>query len=365
MYSVTSPGRPAIKMLSKIDASNHLPASSGGDEWQFLRIRDPEQPLTESGRMALVNTVLGPIDTFDMGFTLCHEHVMTGSAGVAHSYPELVDRAAITERAAADLTAACEGGVSTFVDLTTFDLGRDVRLIRDAAERSGVQIIVATGTWLEVPRTFWQFGPDLVSKLYIRELEQGIDGTDIKAGVIKVANDEGGVTERGEVVLRAAARAHLATGAPIFTHTWAPERIGERQIAIFEQEGVDLTRVCIGHSNDTTELDYLLGILDKGCWLGLDRYPGGARNTPDWRERTRVVKDLIDAGRSDRILLSHDHTVFHGIISSEAAKIRRRDNPDGYLFISRHVLPYLEELGTGQDTIRQIMTDNPRRYFEG
>ena len=348
-----------------IDAPNPLLTSACGDEQQTPRIRDAEQPLMESDRMALVNTVLGPIDTSNMGFTLCHEHVMTGSAGVASSYPELVDRPAIIERAAADLTATREGGVSTFVDLTTFDLGRDVRLIRDAAKRSGMQIIVATGTWLEVPRSFWQLGADIVADLYVRELELGIDGTDIKAGVIKVANDEGGVTERGEVVLRAAARAHLATGAPIFTHTWAPERIGEQQIAIFEKEGVDLTRVCIGHSNDTTDLDYLLGILDKGCWLGLDRYPGGARNTPGWPERTRVVKELVDAGRSDRIMLSHDHTVFHGIISAEAAATRQRDNPDGYLFISRHVLPYLEELGAGQDTIRQIMIENPRRYFEG
>ena len=315
--------------------------------------------------MASTNTVLGPIDTSNMGFTLCHEHVMTGSAGVAASYPELVDRGAITELAVAALSSTREGGVSTMVDLTTFDLGRDVRLIRDAAQQSGMQIIVATGTWLEVPRSFWQLGPDVVSKLYIRELVKGIDGTDIKAGVIKVANDEGGVTERGEVVLRAAARAHLATGAPIFTHTWAPERTGEHQIAIFEQEGVDLTRVCIGHSNDTTDLEYLLGILDKGCWLGLDRYPGGARNTPDWRERTRVVKELADAGRSDRIMLSHDHTVFHGIITAEAASLRRRDNPDGYLFISRNVLPYLEELGVTKDTIHQIMTENPRKYFEG
>ena len=169
--------------------------------------------------MASINTVRGPIDTSDLGFTLCHEHVITGSAGVASSYPELVDRVEITDRAVADLSRTREGGVSTFVDLTTFDLGRDVRLIRDAAERSGMQIIVATGTWLEVPRSFWQFGPDVVSNLYVRELEHGIDGTSIKAGIIKVASDEGGVTERGEVVLRAAARAHL--GAHIHPHLGA------------------------------------------------------------------------------------------------------------------------------------------------
>ena len=109
--------------------------------------------------MVSVNTVLGPIDTSNMGFTLCHEHVMTGSAGVAAAYPELVDRDSIADRAVEDLSRTREGGVSTFVDLTTFDLGRDVRLIREVAQRSGMQIIVATGTWLEVPRTFWQLGP--------------------------------------------------------------------------------------------------------------------------------------------------------------------------------------------------------------
>ena len=87
--------------------------------------------------MVSVNTVLGPIDTSNMGFTLCHEHVMTGSAGVAASYPKLVDRDSITQRAVEDLARTREGGVSTIVDLTTFDLGRDVRMIRDVSQRSG------------------------------------------------------------------------------------------------------------------------------------------------------------------------------------------------------------------------------------
>ena len=311
-----------------------------------------------------MNTVLGLVDTADLGVTLCHEHVMTSSAGVAFSYPELADKRAIVESARAELVATREGGVQTFVDLTTFDLGRDVRMLRELAQQTGMQIIVATGTWLEVPRAFWQLGPDVVAKLYIRELEEGIDGTGIKAGLIKVANDVGGVTERGEVVLRAAARAHRTTGAPIFTHTWAPERVGEQQIKIFEDEGVDLTRVCIGHSNDTLDIKYLIGILDKGCWLGLDRYPGGARNTPHWEERTQVVKQLIDAGYSDRIILSHDHTVAHGIISIEELPLKRNENPDGFLFISRNVLPRLKTLGVSEEDIHQIMVDNPRYYLE-
>ena len=113
-----------------------------------------------------------------------------------------------------------------------------------------------------------------IAPLYIREIEEGIEGTDIKAAIIKVANDVGGVTPEGEIILRAAARAQKATGVPISTHTWAPERVGEQQVAIFEDEGVDLNKVYVGHSNDTDDTDYLIGLLEKGVWIGLDRYPG-------------------------------------------------------------------------------------------
>ena len=233
-----------------------------------------------------VQTVVGPKNVGELGFTLMHEHVMTSSAGVPISYPEVADLDDVAKTAAIELGALRNEGVSTFVDLTTFDLGRNVLMLQKVAERSGINIIAATGTWLDVPRALAQMGPDVLSALYIRELMKGIDGTDVRAGVIKVANDEGGVSDEGEVVLRAASRAHLKTDVPIFTHTWAPERVGEQQIAIFEEEGVPLNRVCIGHSNDSEDLGYLMGILDKGCWLGLDRYPGTKQGTPDWEQTT-------------------------------------------------------------------------------
>ena len=172
--------------------------------------------------MPKINSVLGPLDTADMGFTLSHEHVLVSSAGIQQIYPEFIPRDAIIERGINDLKVAHAEGVQTIIDVTTIDLGRDIRMLEDVSRGSGVNIIAATGTWRDIPRVFWEASPDTIAPLYIREIEQGIEGTDIKAGVIKVANDKGGVTPQGEIILRAAARAHKATGVPISTHTWAP-----------------------------------------------------------------------------------------------------------------------------------------------
>ncbi|MSQ06029.1 MAG: phosphotriesterase-related protein [Dehalococcoidia bacterium] len=316
--------------------------------------------------MATVNTVLGPLDTARMGFTLSHEHVATNSAGLRHTYPEFIDRPGIVEQSVAALKAAYDAGVRTVVDVSTFDLGRDIELIREVSTKSRIQIIAATGNHVSVPRSFGEVSPDLIVPLYVREIEEGIEGTGIKAGIIKVASDRGGVTPSQEIILRAAARTHVRTGTPISTHTWSPDRVGEQQVRILQEEGVDLNRVYIGHSNDDTNLEYLLGLLDKGVWLGMDRYPGGRiAGTPKWEQRTETVKKLIDAGFCSRIMLSHDYSVPKARHSAEMQEERRRINPDGYTFIPKKVLPQLKELGVSNADIRTMTVDNPRRFFEG
>ncbi len=261
---------------------------------------------------------------------------------------------------------AYQAGVRTMVEVTTFDLGRDIGLIQEVSRRSGVQIVAATGNHLAVPRPFGEVAPEVIARLYSREIEEGIEGTGIKAGIIKVASDRGGITPPQEVILRAAARTHHRTGLPISTHTWSPDRVGDQQVRILEEEGVDLHRVYIGHSNDDTDLGYLLGLLEKGVWLGMDRYPGGRiTGTPDWEQRTAIVKQLMDAGYTHRLMLSHDYSVPKARYGVEVQEVRRRANPDGYTFISRRVLPRLKELGASEHDIHQITVENPRRFFEG
>ena len=143
--------------------------------------------------MAQINGVLGPINPDDLGFTLMHEHVLVCASGLLESYPDLLgdDREA---RAIATLKKAHDEGIDTMVDATTFDLGRSPELLRTVAEGSGVNIINVTGWWLDVPRFLNGVGPNQMAAEFIRDIEEGFRGTDIKAGVLKCAADFDGVT---------------------------------------------------------------------------------------------------------------------------------------------------------------------------
>ncbi len=313
--------------------------------------------------MATINSVLGPLDTADLGFTLMHEHLMVAPAGVLQDYPELLG-ADPMGRLVSDLKKAKKGGVNTIVDATTLDLGRDVNLLAEASRRSGVNIIACTGWWLDIPRYFAGVSADQLAGLFIREVEEGISGTDIKAGILKSASDIEGVTPGAENVLRAIARAHRQTGAPIMLHSYSPGQVGKRQLAVLQDEGVDLKRVKLDHSNDTTDVEYLISLLERGCYLGLDRYPG--RNVSPLA-RTRTMKALIDAGYADRLCPSHDRSVLRVLAAnpeiSEAE--RRRLNPHGYLYIKKVVFPQLRDMGVPETILSRLCLDGPRHFFEG
>lgn len=315
--------------------------------------------------MPTVNTVLGSVDVNDLGFTLMHEHVLTSSAGIPQAFPDLVDKGEAITRGVAALRDAAAEGVRTFVDVTTMDLGRDMTVIKEVAQQSEIHIIVATGIWVDLPRAIARgVTPDQLARAFIMDIEVGLEGTGIKAGVIKVATTEDGVTPANEILLRAAARASIHTGVPISTHTFAQARVGEAQVRIFLEEGVDLRRVYIGHSNDTDDLDYLAGLASQGCFLGMDRYPGGRAEGLQWEERTQVVKRLVDMGLTEQIAMSHDYTI-SALFLPEMEEERRAYNPDSISFITRKVLPRLREMGVSNEAIHTMVVDVPRRYFGG
>lgn len=312
--------------------------------------------------MAKVNSVLGPLDTADLGFTLMHEHLVVGFAGITQNYPELLG-ADYVDRVVDGLKKAKEGGVDTVVDATTLDLGRDVNLMAEASRLSGVNIIACTGWWFDVPRFFEGVSADQLARLFIREIRVGMCGTDIKAGMLKAASDISGVTPAEEVILRGVARAHLETGVPIMLHSYAPGRVAERQLAVLRKEGVNLRRVKVDHSNDTTDVEYLIWILGQGCYLGLDRYPG--RNVSPMA-RTKTMKELIEAGYADRLLPSHDCLLVR--VQADNAEMseeeRLRLNPHGYLYVNKVVFPWLREMGVSESTLDRLCVTGPRNFFE-
>ena len=141
--------------------------------------------------MATINSVLGPMDTADLGFTLSHEHVLIASAGIQYVYPEFLDREGSIQRGIAELSAAYSEGLRSMIDVTTIDLGRDIRFDRAGIAGIWCQHHLRYRTWRDIPRVFWTATPDMIAPLYIREIEEGIEGTGIRAGIIKVANDVG------------------------------------------------------------------------------------------------------------------------------------------------------------------------------
>ena len=102
--------------------------------------------------MATVNTVLGPVDTSELGFTLSHEHIMTGAAGMRHTYPEFADYQGVIEDAVVTLRGAYEEGLRTMIDMSTFDIGRNIEMLAEVSRRSGINIIPTTGSHRSIPR---------------------------------------------------------------------------------------------------------------------------------------------------------------------------------------------------------------------
>ncbi len=308
--------------------------------------------------MTRIPTARGALDSADLGFTLMHEHIFLLSHDLYASYPQLFDREAEVDRAVAVLDEAYDHGVRTIVDLTTVDLGRDIGLVAEVAARTRMQIVVATGVHLNPPAYFQRRNPDPVLELYLRDLNEGIAGTDIRAGAIKIATEE--LTEANEFQVRIAAMAHRATGTPLMTHSNPTIGSGADQQRVFEDEGVDLERVVIGHSGDTTDVDYLSGLMERGSTIGMDRF--GAPIGASTEERIGTIAELCRRGYADRMVLSHDTAChFNGVLPEVLAS---RMPEWHFLLIPDHVLPELERLGVTGEQIEAMMVSNPRRMFE-
>jgi phosphotriesterase-related protein len=204
--------------------------------------------------MATINTARGPLDTANLGFTLMHEHVFNRSPGVFEAWPHLWDPKAEIERAVATFRELKANGVDTIVDLTTVDLGRDVKMVAEVARQVELNIVMCTGVWRFPPRYFDRRNPDPIADLFVRDIEQGMEDGTIRAAIIKLAT-EPAVDELNETMLRAGARAHRRTGVPISTHHDVKTKCGLAQQDVFEREGVDLCRVVIGHWGDADDID--------------------------------------------------------------------------------------------------------------
>jgi phosphotriesterase-related protein len=292
---------------------------------------------------------------------------MIGWAGWQWDNGFTFDRAEGMARSVDRLQELKSLGVQTFVDPCPMDIGRDPEFMAEAAQKSGMTIIGATGLYhseFGIPAYFHAMPEEQIAEIFVNDLTEGMAHTGIKAGIIKTATTAGQVTEQEEKAHRAAGRAQVATGAPIITHTDEKGPMGLAQLDLFESRGVRPDRVAIGHSCGNGLIAYLLAVLDRGAWLSFDRF-GFAISASD-EVRIASLMALISTGRANRVMLAHD---------SVACFLSRGFNPPEEIarllanwhpaHLIKNIFPRLRDLGVSDDTIRTMMVDNPRRYFEG
>jgi phosphotriesterase-related protein len=319
---------------------------------------------------ARVETARGPIHSAQLGVTLMHEHVFVLDTEVLLNYP---DEWGEEEKRIADAVTRMNElkarGVDTIVDLTVMGLGRYIPRIRRIAEQTSLNIIVATGiyTYCDLPHYF-QYrgpgtmlgGPELMADMFVRDIQEGIADTGVKAGILKCATDAPGLTPGVERILRATAQAHRRTGVPISTHTHARKRVGLDQQRIFREEGVDLSRVVIGHCGDTTDLDYLERLIASGSTIGMDRF--GIDSILSFEDRVQTVAKMCARGHAHKMVLSHDAACFmHWLPERLVPTMLPRWH---YLHIHNDVIPALKEKGVTEEQLRTMLVDNPRKIFE-
>jgi Phosphotriesterase family. len=294
-----------------------------------------------------MNSVTGKLEK--LGRTLMHEHLTIDLSANKNEDASLNDEEAIVE----DLKEIRNAGIDTIVDVTNRGMGRDIRKMAILSKASNINVIASTG-YYKTP-----YLPDEVrSKNYkelagimISEIREGIDGTGIKAGLIGEIGTSNIFTEEEEKVFMAACYAHNETGTPIYTHT-TMGKLAIEQLQFLKRNGVNLSKVIIGHIDLNPDMDYYSRILDYGCFVGFDTI-GKLSYQPD-KLRAENILRLVDMGYRDRIVLSLDITRKSHL---------KRYGGYGHGYIMNTFIPMLLKNGLKQEDIDNMLIENPARIF--
>lgn len=308
--------------------------------------------------MGVINTVLGPIPTEQLGITAVHEHINFGQNGwqlESDFWRKPSEIIALAERHLGEFRRL---GGRTYVDLTGIGNFRDVSLYRIIAKATGVNFIACTGFWTGMGTRpwFWDKPVEYLRDLFIKEITVGIDDTGAKAGVIKVGVSYGGrLSEMDRKVYTAAGQAAVATGVSILTHLSTDAMT---QLDILEAQGLEPDRVVIGHADAGVDVDHArdLEVARRGAYVGIDNIGYETEKTPrvPWaqarRDRLRQLLDLLDAGYAHRVAVSAD---------ADVQPLGWVSPPHSVADLLGEFVPDLREEGIGEDVITQLLVTNP------
>ena len=319
--------------------------------------------------MRQINTVLGPVSADALGETLIHEHITCADWSMRMNFGEkFYEEDTVVKMAAGLLGKVKECGVSTVVDGTPINLGRDIHLLRRVAKETGLNLIASSGFYYQEEPWLGMRDEEEIYQLLKGECENGIAGTDSLPGIMKSGISSAGITPLQHKLLHATGRVAAELDLPIFCHHDPAVKTGFDILEVYASVGVKPNRVILGHSGDTTDVEYLEGVLKEGCYIGFDRLAYcGFGATPTLEDSVKTILTLCEKGYQDHIFLSHDWAAYLAFWDSwETTKNSDYMNIErDFTYTHKHVCPALLAGGRTAADLREILADNPRRFFCG
>lgn len=310
----------------------------------------------ETGEKPYVITVNGRIEASSIGITLSHEHVLVDFIGADSVSKNRYDEDSVFNKVLPYLQELKKYNVNTFFEATPAYLGRDVELLKRLSEKTGINIVTNTGYYaangnIHLPKHFYDESVDTISRRWVKEFENGIDGTQIRPGYIKISINEGPISDIDSKVVRAAARTHLETGLTIMAHTGTAIGAFE-EIKILEEENVDPSALIWVHAQAEQDLEKFVTAAEKGVWISFD----GAGWQPV-ELYLKLLQNMKTNNVLNRTLISHDA----GWYSVGEPNGGMEFKP--FTFIFSDLIPALKDNGFTKGDIDMLLVKNPQEAF--
>jgi phosphotriesterase-related protein len=308
-----------------------------------------------------VMTVTGPVPAAQLGLTLPHEHVTTDFLGAEKLPAPRYDRDAAFATIRPAFEALATRGVQALVECTPAHIGRDVRLLKRLSEATGVRLVTNTGYYGAVdnrflPRHAHTETEEQLAARWLAEWRDGIEGTGIRPGFLKLGVGNGPLPELHAKLLRAAGRVHRGSGLTIAVHT-GDGAAARDEVRILTAQGIaPVALVWVHAQNDPGPIQ--LELARRGVWISLDGYTLATRQPERYRN---MVIAHREAGTLHRVLLSHDDgwAVEGEAAAGAALKPFGNGNPRPYTTIFERLLPDLRAAGFTEEELRQLTVLNP------
>ena len=305
----------------------------------------------------VIMTVRGPIAPSEFGMVLVHEHVMCDFVGADKTGRHRYDPEEVIATMLPYLRSVKERGFSSFVDATPAYIGRDPLVLKRLSELTGLHILTNTGYYGAAgdkflpPHAFSETADQLAER-WVAEWRNGIEGTGIKPGFIKIGVDPGPLSEIDRKLVVAAARTHLQTGLTIACHT-GEARAALEVLEVVKSEGVDPSALIIVHADSVPDQSVHEKLAKEGAWVEYDAIGAKPIN-----EHVRLISEMVRKGFADKLLLSHD-AGWYWVGEPNGGKEKIRP----YTALSDELVPALKNAGLTEATLKRLLVENPKEAF--